>query len=160
MWIMPFVCALVYSGTMVAQKEQLNSEHDEESSNPFDALSPKQERAVLALLQEPTIAKAAASAGVSNRSVVRWLTQDDFSRAYRKARREAFSQAIGLTQHYAPLAVNTLATIMADKTAPSHARVTAASTLLKFGREGIELDDLAARVEALEDTAASASSRM
>ncbi len=30
---------------------------------------------------------------------------------------------------------------------------TAATTLLRFGREGIELDDLAARVEALEDVA-------
>ncbi len=138
---------------MVTQPEQINGDHVEEPKHPFDALSPNQEKAILALLQEPTIAKAAASAGVSNRSVVRWLTQDDFSRAYRKARREAFSQAIGLTQHYAPLAVNTLATIMADKTAPPHARVTAASTLLKFGREGIELDDLAARVEALEQVA-------
>ncbi len=73
------------------------------------------------------------------------------------SRSSIFSQAIGLTQHYAPLAVNTLATIMADKTAPSHARVTAASTLLKFGREGIELDDLAARVEALEGAAEAAS---
>ena len=51
---------------------------------------------------------------------------------------------------YAPLAVNTLAAIMSDKDAPTHSRVTAASTLLKFGREGIELDDLAARLEALE----------
>ncbi len=144
---------------MVTQPEQADDNHDEEPDSVFDALSPKQEKAILALLQEPTIAKAAASAGVGNRSLVRWLTQDDFSRAYRKARREAFSQAIGLTQHYAPLAVNTLATIMADKTAPSHARVTAASTLLKFGREGIELDDLAARVEALENAAESASQR-
>ncbi len=144
---------------MVTQFDHVSDEHDEQQGHAFDALSPKQEKAILALLQEPTIAKAAASAGVSNRSLVRWLTQDDFSRAYRKARREAFSQAIGLTQHYAPLAVNTLATIMADKTAPSHARVTAASTLLKFGREGIELDDLAARVEALENAAASASSQ-
>ena len=144
---------------MVSQPNTTPGDEPTPPEHVFDALSPKQEKAILALLQEPTIAKAAASAGVSNRSVVRWLTQDDFSRAYRKARREAFSQAIGLTQHYAPLAVNTLATIMADKTAPSHARVTAASTLLKFGREGIELDDLAARVEALEDTAASASSQ-
>ncbi len=144
---------------MVSQPNTTPGDEPTPPEHVFDALSPKQEKAILALLQEPTIAKAAASAGVSNRSVVRWLTQEDFSLAYRKARREAFSPAIGLTQHYAPLAVNTLATIMADKTAPAHARVTAASTLLKFGREGIELDDLAARVEALEDTAASASSR-
>ena len=135
---------------------QPNPTPDEEPTPPehvFDVLTPKQEKAILALLQEPTIAKAAASAQVGHRSLVRWLTQEDFGRAYRKARREAFGQAIGLTQHYAPLAVNTLATIMADASTPAHARVTAATTLLKFGREGIELDDLAARVEALEGVA-------
>ena len=41
------------------------------------------------------------------------------SRAYYKARRDAFSQAIGLTQRYAPLAVNTLAQVMADQAAPA-----------------------------------------
>src|SRR6185369_2629842 len=44
----------------------------------------------------------------------------------------------------------TLVKLMADPKTPAHARVTAASTLLKFGREGIELDDLATRIEALE----------
>ncbi len=66
---------------------------------------------------------------------------------------DAFGQAIALAQRYAPLAVNTLATIFTDKSAPAHSRVSAATTLLKFGREGIELDDLAARIEALEQAA-------
>ena len=123
----------------------------------FDALSPKQEKAILALLQEPTIAKAAKAAQVVDRTIHRWLSDDTFGKAYRKARREAFGHAIALTQHYAPLAVITLATLMADKSTPAHARVSAASTLLKFGREGIELDDLAARVEALENFAENAS---
>ncbi len=83
----------------------------------------------------------------------RWLDEPGFSRAYYKARRDAFSQAIGLTQRYAPLAVNTLAQVMADQAAPASARVSAAIGLLRFGREGIELDDLAARVEALENAA-------
>jgi len=124
----------------------------------FDALTRKQERALLALLREPTIAKAAGVCDTSERTLHRWLNDELFSRVYRKARREAFGQAIGLTQHYAPLAVNTLATLMADKSTAAHARVTAATTLLKFGREGIELDDLAARVEALEQAAQVATS--
>ena len=40
-----------------------------------------------------------------------------------------------------------------DDGAPSSSKVAAATTILRFGREGIELDDLAARVEALEETA-------
>ncbi len=113
-------------------------------------LSQKQERTIVALLHEPTVLKAAQTAKINERTIYRWLDEPAFGNAYRKARREAFGHAIALTQRYAPLAVNTLAAIMSDKDAPTHSRVTAASTLLKFGREGIELDDLAARLEALE----------
>ena len=60
------------------------------------------------------------------------------------------------TQRYAPLAVNTLAQVMMDDGAPSSSKVAAATTILRFGREGIELDDLAARVEALEQSAPTA----
>jgi hypothetical protein len=62
-------------------------------------------------------------------------------------------QAIALTQRYAPLAVNTLAQVMTDADAPPSATVQAATTILRFGRDGLELDDLAARIEALEEAA-------
>jgi hypothetical protein len=55
-----------------------------------------------------------------------------------------------LTQKYAPVAVATLVKVMQDQTVPPAAKVNAAAVLLRFGREGIELDDLAERVEALE----------
>ncbi len=51
------------------------------------------------------------------------------------------------------MAVNTLVQVMMDDSAPSSSKVAAATTLLRFGREGIELDDLAVRVEALEQAA-------
>ena len=70
--------------------------------------------------------------------------------AYRAARRQAFDQAIALTQRYASLAVTTLAKVMADASAANAAKVSAATAMLKFGRESIELDDLAARIETLE----------
>jgi hypothetical protein len=115
-----------------------------------NGLNAKQERAIIALINETSIARAADVTGVNETTLHRWLGEDDFAGAYRKARREAFSQAIALTQRYAPLAVNTLAQVMMDQTAGHSAKVSAASAMLKFGREGIELDDLAARVEALE----------
>ncbi len=107
----------------------------------------------MALLNEPTLGKAAEAVGVGQKTLYRWLRAPAFSRAYHRARRDAFGQAIALTQRYAPLAVNTLVKVMADHDAPHHAKVSAATTLLRFGREGIELDDLAARVEALEQAA-------
>ncbi len=105
------------------------------------------------MLNEQTIARAATAARVGQRTLYRWLQEPAFSRAYRKARREAFGQAIALTQRYAPVAVNTLVQVMTDDSAPSSSKVAAATTLLRFGREGIELDDLAVRVEALEQAA-------
>lgn len=116
-----------------------------------DGITPKQERAILALLSEPTIPKAAKACGCGERTIHRWLGEGAFSAAYRNARRQAFGQAIGLAQQYAPLAMHTLIKAMAEDS-PAHVKVSAATALLKFAREGIELDDLAARVEALEQS--------
>ncbi|MCC7408480.1 MAG: hypothetical protein IT442_10435 [Phycisphaeraceae bacterium] len=129
-----------------------NPSIDDSAVALLDGLSPRQEQAILELLNQPTVARAAAAAGTSERSLYRWLSEPVFGAAYRRARRDAFSQAIAMTQRIAPLAVNTLATIMADTTAPHHARVTAATTILRFGREGIELDDFATRLASLEQT--------
>ena len=117
---------------------------------PLNGLTARQDRALQALLQEPTIARAAATAGVGERSLRRWLQDPTFRGALLTARREAFGHAIGLTQKYAPVAVATLVKVMQDTTVHASAKVTAAAVLLRFGREGIELDDLAERVEALE----------
>jgi hypothetical protein len=48
------------------------------------------------------------------------------------------------------VAVATLVKVMQDATVQASAKVTAAAVLLRFGRDGIELLDLAERVEALE----------
>lgn len=128
-----------------------NSRHEDEAPvAPASGLTSKQDAAVVALLHEPTIGRAAAVAGVGERTLQRWLTEPVFKAAVLSARREAFSQAIGLTQKYAPVAVATLVKVMQDQTVPPGAKVTAAAMLLRFGREGIELDDLAERIDALE----------
>lgn len=118
-----------------------------------DGLSPKQAQALEALLQGLPTARAAAAAGVNERTLRRWVREPAFRSALLEARREAFAQAVGLTQRYAPVAVSTLLKVMNDSTAPASAKVTAAAVVLKFGREGIELDDLAERVDALERAA-------
>ena len=121
-----------------------------------DGLTTPQSKALEALLAEPTMTRAATVAGVSERTLRRWLQTPAFRTAVLAARREAFGQAIGLTQRYAPVAVATLVKVMQDASGGPSAKVSAAATMLKFGREGIELDDLAARVEALEQAAAPA----
>ena len=120
------------------------------AENRADNLSPAQENAILALIAQTTVAKASEACGVPERTLYNWLDDPHFERAYRKARKLAFRQAISLTQRYAPMAVQTLAKISTDQSAPHAARVSASTALLKFSRESIELDDVVERVEALE----------
>ena len=116
-------------------------------------LTHKQERTIVALVTEPNIPKAAEVAKVGQRTIYDWLKQDLFKDELRRARRESFTQAVALAQRYAPLAMTTLAKIASDSNAPHHARVSASIGILRFGREAIEIDDLQARLEVLEQSA-------
>jgi hypothetical protein len=120
------------------------------ATNAPDGLTPSQEQALLCLLNEPTVKTAAEKAGVGERTLHRWLDEPVFDAAYRKARRQVFAQAVSLSQKYAALAVNCLAKIISDVAAPHSAKVAASQAMLKFGRDSIELDDMAQRVAALE----------
>jgi DNA-binding MurR/RpiR family transcriptional regulator len=111
-----------------------------------EKLTPRQQKALLALLNEPTVLKAAQASGVGGRTLHRWIREPEFKRAYR----ESFSQTVALLHRYGPLAVATLAGVTQAKDAPHAAKVAASSAMLKHGRESIELDDLAQRVEAIE----------
>jgi hypothetical protein len=138
-----------------------DTEHDDATGLDPDELpgfcpdlTRPQETAILALLSEPSIAAAAAKAQISERTLHRWLKEEPvFVAEYRRARREAFAQAIGLTQRSATAAVGTLLRVMHDTKATWSSRVSAASQVLRFAREAIELDDLAARIETLEQSA-------
>src|SRR5258708_7255571 len=117
-------------------------------------LKPKQEEAIIALLSQPTIKQAAAAGGVGERTLHFWLKNHTaFVAAYRDARRQSFSHAVAMTQQYSSLAVNTLGKIMVDPGAQTSSKVAAASAVLRFGRESMELDDLAGRLEILEQAA-------
>ena len=120
------------------------------ASAKLDNLDPGQEQVILALLSEPTVRKAAEATGVGERTIHRWLEDPEFSAAYRKARRQAFNQAIAVCHRFTPVALQTLAKIMVNEKASDSSRVSAANAILKYGRDSIELDDLAERIGSLE----------
>jgi uncharacterized protein YggE len=116
-------------------------------------LSRKQGEAIAALLTMPTITEAAKRAGVGERTVYRWLQDDPaFQQAYREARRAAVQQAIAHIQRVTSTAVKTLEAVMRDLDAPSSSRVSAARVVLEMALKGVELEDLEARIDALERT--------
>ena len=117
----------------------------------IEDLDPKQQEGIVALLTEPSVAKAALAIGVAASTVFRWLQDPTFSAAYRRARREAFEAAIGLVHKMSALAAQTLGKVMTDPAAPPSAKVAAAATILKFARDSIELDDHEVRITALEE---------
>ena len=121
-----------------------------EAEGLFAGLDSPRINAILALLHEPMLTRAATAVGISERTLRRWMAEPKFQRAYHAARREAYGQAIGQIQRCAPLAVQTLVKLMTDPQTPPGVKASAAAKLIQFGREGIELDDLAERLDTLE----------
>src|SRR3712207_7897389 len=113
-------------------------------------LTPKQEKAITALLAQPTIEKAAAAISVNPASIYRWLAEPGFEAAYRAARREAVGQAIACLQQVSTHAVTVLVTVMANTSTPPATRVAAAKTVLETAIKAVEVEDLAARLDTLE----------
>ena len=123
--------------------------------NPTDtSLPPKQgsrkERAIMALLQYPTLEKAAEAVSVHPVTLWRWCRQPEFHEALLNARREAFSQSVGRLQQASSAAVGTLLRIMADNNAPASSRVRAAHCVLDQSQKALSLEDLELRVKHLE----------
>src|SRR5262245_41209465 len=115
-----------------------------------DPLTPTQELALVALLNEPTIAAAAVTAGVSESTLYRWLREPAFAAEYQRARREAVRQAVAQVQRVSWAAVSVLMQLMVDKTAAPSVRLNAASKILDLAIRAVELEDMEARIAALE----------
>jgi hypothetical protein len=113
-------------------------------------LSRKQEHLIAALLTCDSITAAAARGGVGIPTVHRWLKEASFQEAYREAKRAVVTQAITQVQQAAGEAVETLRAVMRDLDTPASARVSAARTILDTAVKAVELEDLAARIAALE----------
>jgi hypothetical protein len=118
--------------------------------NEYVDLEPGQERAIIALLSEPTLRAAASSAGISETTLWRWLREPSFRVAYRRARQEVLERATIRLAAIAEAAVEALGEIVADPTVSPHVRVSAASRIIEFALKAAEIEDVQARLEKLE----------
>ena len=110
----------------------------------------KKEEAIAALLSQPTVEQAARAINVGTRTLVRWLQNPEIKQEYYKARRDAFGQATARFQQASGAAVMTPLKIMVDPNAPPSTRVRAADSVLDHAAKAIEIEDIEARVAALE----------
>jgi hypothetical protein len=115
-----------------------------------EKLTPKQERALVALLDCGEIKKAAEIAEVGEVTLWRWLQSPDFQSRYRAARRQLVETAIAQLQSDCTVAARVLREVAEDREAPASSRVAAARTILEQSIGAIELIDLQERVEMLE----------
>ena len=114
-------------------------------------LTARQDKALGALLSSPSIEAAGQACKVGVRTIHRWLQDDPvFQDAYREARRQVVQQAITQVQQATSTAVQTLLAVMQDAEAPASAKVSAARTILETAVKAVELEDLEARLAALE----------
>jgi len=115
----------------------------------------KKEEAIAALLSQRNIEEAARFVNIGTKTLLRWLQLPEFDKAYREARRAAFSQSIARLQQASSAAVATLLKIMVDPSAPAASRIRAADSVLGHAAKAIEIEDIEARVSELERTAES-----
>jgi hypothetical protein len=113
----------------------------------------KKEDAIAALLTHRSVEEAAGAAGIGTQTLLRWLKLPEFQTAYRDARRAVMLQSSARMQQASSAAVSLLLKIMVDASAPAMARLRAAERVLSLAHRGMETEDIAVRVAALEESA-------
>ena len=117
-----------------------------------DDLTPNQEKALAALLATPTVAAAAERCGLSERTVYRYLQEDEFKERYRGERAFLLEQTVAGLQKLGIGAVGVLRRNFDAKGLP-HAQIRAATNALNLMFKGTELVDLEERIRRLEEEA-------
>jgi transposase-like protein len=112
--------------------------------------SRKKEAAIAALLTHRNVEDAARAIDVGASTLLRWLKLPEFDAEYRRARRQAVSQATARLQQASGAATSVLLNVMADTRTPPAVRARAAHTVLEMGMRAVELEDFEARLVELE----------
>ena len=110
----------------------------------------EQEEAIAALLTQRNIEEAAKAAGIAANTLLNWMKVPEFQKSYREARRAAFGQAIARLQQGTSAAATTLLKTMIDPATPASVKVRAAEAIFNHAAKAIEIEDIEARVAALE----------
>jgi Arc/MetJ family transcription regulator len=105
---------------------------------------------VASIRTQRNVEEAARAAGIGSQTLIRWLKVPEFQTSYREARRAAFGQSIARLQQASSAAVSTLLKVMVDPASPASTRVRATDSVLNHAAKAIEIEDIEARVTALE----------
>jgi transposase-like protein len=110
----------------------------------------KKEEAIAALLTQRNIEEAARSIGVAPNTLLKWQKLPEFDAAYRDAHKMAYRQAVARLQQGTSAAASTLLKTLIDPATPPSVKVRAAEAIFNHAAKAIEIEDIDARVAALE----------
>lgn len=113
-------------------------------------MTPKQQKALVALLTQPTKEKAATAAGITSKTLRSYLDNPEFRAEYRKAFSELVEDATRKVQQTLDPAVAVLREVMENDSENGQVRVSAARSVLEYGLKMTEQTDILNRLQELE----------
>lgn len=129
-------------------------QHSDECE-PGEDLRPSQIRAITALMESPSIVAAAEKAKLSERTIRRWLRDDErFQDALRHVRTEALSQASLQLHQCASAAVEKMHDMLKSDKPVDSPQVSLIRCAIDFAFKAGAYSDLAERIHTLEGVAA------
>lgn len=114
-------------------------------------MTPKQERALAALISCPTARAAAKAAGLSESALRRYKQDPVFQAEYRKRCNELLEAACTKAKSVLPPAIERLATIVQDDTQQPREQIAACRALCEYSLRLNEAVDIEQRLRALEE---------
>lgn len=115
------------------------------------SLSANQEKAIAALLVTTSVSKAAKMAGLGERTIYRYLADDNFRNELRRRQEQILAAAIASLTGLIEEAVATLKQVFADPKASQSTKVRAALGVLQELRRIKEFEELEERITKLEE---------
>ena len=113
-------------------------------------MTPRQQKALAALLTSPSKAAAANAAGIAPLTLRDYLADPEFQAAYRDAFGNMVEDATRQAQQAISPALSTLREIVEDREEDAQARISAARAILSHGIKLTETTDILNRLQELE----------
>jgi phage terminase small subunit len=113
-------------------------------------MTPRQQKALAALLTSPSRAAAAEAAGITTRTLQNYLSDPEFQREYKRAFEGVVVDATRQAQQAISPALSTLRELVEDREEDAQARISAARAILSHGIKLTETTDILNRLQELE----------
>jgi len=113
-------------------------------------MTQKMQKALIALLTQPTKEKAASAAGITSKTLRNYLDDPEFRAEYKSAFANLVEDATRQAQQSIAPALSTLREIVEDTEENAQARISAARSILEYGLRLTEATDILSRLDELE----------